>query len=86
MVNASNAPLVALVTVVEAYDDSGDTNQRVATDSGGDFQVPLRWGDTKTPTTVTATAVDPVSGKSLTGQVSFTFPYSLPKSTTIKIS
>ena len=87
VVTASNAPVIALVTVVEPYDDSGDTNQtRVATDSSGDFQVPLRWGDAKTPTTVTATAVDPVSGKSLSGQVTLTFPYSLPKSTTINIS
>jgi hypothetical protein len=86
---ASNAPVRALVTIVEPYDDSGDTNQtRVATDSGGAFLVPLRWGDAKSPkpTTVTATSVDPVSGKSLTGQLTLAFPYDLSASKTINIS
>ena len=82
VVTSAGAPVVALVTAVEPYDDTGDTNQtRVATDPGGAFLLPLRWGNATTPTTVTA--VDPVSGKS--GTTSVPFPYNLSNPLTITI-
>ncbi len=83
VVTAAGAPVVALVTAVEPYDDTGDTKTtRVATDQGGAFLLPLRWGNAKSATTVTA--ADPVSGKS--GTASVTFPYDLSKSVSITIS
>ena len=84
VVTAAGAPVVALVTAVEPFDDTGDTNQtRVATDQGGFFRLPLRWGNAKSPKPTTVTAIDPVSGKS--GTTSVPFPYNLSNPLTITI-
>jgi hypothetical protein len=88
---------VALVSAVEPYDPSGDSNTntdckttRVVSDINGRYRMPLRWGNATTtkspptPTPTTVTAWDSVSGK--TGSITLTFPYDLTKPLPINIS
>jgi hypothetical protein len=86
-VRRAGAAVVALVTAVEPFDDTGDTKQtRVLTDPGGVFRLPLRWGNKGTPaqpTPTTVTATDPVSGRS--GSLKLTYPYVLTNPQTITI-